>query len=147
MSMGSVRLASSSPADAPVFDVALLRKREDEQRMAEAVRLAVRVFKSKRFGGLIADFDESRAVVEGSDAAALAFVRRFGAHAWHVAGSVRMGSDAAAPVDTSLRVRGCKGLRVVDASVMPRVISGNTQIPSMLIGSRGAEIVLAEHAE
>jgi choline dehydrogenase-like flavoprotein len=54
-----------------------------------------------------------------------------------------MGSDEMAVVDTQLRVHGLKGLRVIDASIMPTLISGNTQAPSIMIGEKGAAIVLA----
>jgi choline dehydrogenase len=54
-----------------------------------------------------------------------------------------MGSDPMAVVDTQLRVRGLEGLRVIDASIMPTLISGNTQAPSIMVGEKGAAIVLA----
>jgi len=59
-------------------------------------------------------------------------------------GTCRMGSDAGAVVDDRLRVHGIEGLRVIDASIMPRITSGNTNAPTYMIAERGAEFVLSE---
>ena len=65
---------------------------------------------------------------------------------FHPVGTCRMGNDARAVVDDRLRVHGIDGLRVIDASVMPRITSGNTNAPTYMIAERGAEFVLADEA-
>jgi choline dehydrogenase len=72
----------------------------------------------------------------------LAFLRTKGMSIYHPVGTCRMGSDAQAVVDDELKVHGVVGLRVVDASIMPALISGNTNAPSIMIGEKGAELVL-----
>ena len=69
-----------------------------------------------------------------------AFIQ-YASTAFHVSGSCRMGSDAASVVDPQLRVRGVPGLRVVDASVMPTLIGGNTNAPAIMIGERASDLI------
>jgi choline dehydrogenase len=78
------------------------------------------------------------------DAALLDFARAQGGTVFHCVGTCRMGEDDDAVVDASLRVRGVDGLRVIDASVMPTVTSANTNAASLMIGERGARLVLGE---
>jgi choline dehydrogenase-like flavoprotein len=70
------------------------------------------------------------------------YIRTHGRTVYHPCGTCRMGQDDAAVVDPTLAVRGVRRLRVIDASVMPRITSGNTNAPSMMIGERGAEYSL-----
>src|SRR5690606_24437347 len=78
-----------------------------------------------------------------SDEDILQYIRDTGQVTQHMVGTCRMGNDANAVVDEYLRVHGMQGLRVADASIMPTIISGNTSVPSMMIGERCAEMVLA----
>ena len=71
----------------------------------------------------------------------LDYIMRTGDTSWHPIGTCRMGSDSGSVVDEQLRVRGLKGLRVADASVMPQQISSNTNIPSIMIGERAADLI------
>jgi choline dehydrogenase len=81
-----------------------------------------------------------------TDAAILDFAREKGGTVFHAAGTCRMGSDERSVVDPMLRVRGVEGLRVIDASVMPEMVSTNTNAASIMIGEKGAAIVLGlEH--
>jgi choline dehydrogenase-like flavoprotein len=70
--------------------------------------------------------------------------RQFGGQGCHYAGTCRMGQDSMAVVDPMLRVRGVSGLRVVDCSIMPTLVSGNTNGPVMAIAWRAADLILAE---
>jgi choline dehydrogenase len=75
------------------------------------------------------------------------FVREHAQTAFHPVGTCRMGSDNAAVVDCELRVRGLVGLRVVDASVMPRIIRGHTHAPTVMIAERAADLIRASNHE
>ena len=81
-----------------------------------------------------------------SDADLDAYIRTNANTLYHPLGTCKMGSDEMAVVDTALRVRGIDGLRVIDASVMPDIISGNTNFPTMMIAERGAEFILGKQA-
>ena len=78
------------------------------------------------------------------DEALLQYARDTGQTAWHTVGTCRMGSDAGAVVDTRLRVQGVEGLRVIDASIMPTIVSSNTNAAAIMIGERGADFVLED---
>jgi choline dehydrogenase-like flavoprotein len=91
------------------------------------------------FGGI----DRHNTPVD-DDAALEAMIRERADTVYHPVGTARMGSDDNAVCDTRLRVRGIAGLYIADASIMPRLISGNTNAPSMMIGERCADFILAD---
>ncbi|RUV95477.1 hypothetical protein EOA88_04120, partial [Mesorhizobium sp. M5C.F.Ca.IN.020.14.1.1] len=71
-----------------------------------------------------------------------AYIRQWAKTDFHPAGTCKMGNDETAVVDTNLKVRGVEGLRVIDASIMPTLVSGNTNAPSIMIGERGVDAIL-----
>jgi choline dehydrogenase-like flavoprotein len=79
-----------------------------------------------------------------SDEDILAYIRQYASVDYHPVGTCKMGRDEMAVVDPQLRVRGLEGIRVIDSSVMPNLISGNTNAPSIMIGEKGASMVLKE---
>jgi len=92
-----------------------------------------------------AEIDPGPAVT--SDAQLVEFIRNHAETIYHPVGTCKMGNDPLAVVDDRLRVRGIANLRVADASSMPRVIGGNTNAPSMMIGERAARMMLADRNE
>jgi len=108
------------------------------------IRLARRIFAAKPLGGIL-----GRELGPGSeaqsDADIGAYVRdRASGTIFHPVGTCRMGTDALAVVDASLKVRGLDGLRVVDASTMPTLIGGNTNAPTIMIAEKAAAMILGE---
>ncbi|BFI95327.1 MAG: GMC family oxidoreductase N-terminal domain-containing protein [Rhodanobacter sp.] len=138
-SRGHVRLASADVRHAPLIDPAFLADERDMETLLAGTALARRILAAPAFARYAgpALYD-----AETDDEARLRGIVR--AHAdtiYHPAGTCRMGSDAASAVDPELRVRGIANLRVADASVMPTLISGNTQAACAMIGERAAEFV------
>ncbi len=139
-SRGEVRLRSADPAAAPVIRHRLFGGSADVQALAAACRAVRSIFDTPAFkevatGELLpGDAVQSNADWER-------FVRTFGFRGEHGVGTCRMGADSDAVVDPQLRVLGVTGLRVVDASVMPTVTSGNTNAPTIMIAERGADLV------
>jgi choline dehydrogenase len=141
-SRGDVRLASTDPTAAPLIDPHYLEEPDDVRFLLDAVKLTRDIFASGPMKGVVTE--ELHPGPSYADAAAMARELPTRVHtAYHPVGTCRMGSDERAVVDPWLRVRGIEGLRVADASIMPRVIGGNTNAPCMMIGERCAELMLA----
>ncbi len=138
-SRGTVRLASADAGDAPVIDPNFLADDRDMAVLREGVRLSHRIVQSP---ALAAYEPQDRYPVDHRDDAALDdLIRGRADTVYHPVGTCRMGGDAASVVDPALKARGVEGLWVADASVMPRLVSGNTNAPSIMIGERCAEFV------
>ncbi|HTR74807.1 MAG TPA: GMC family oxidoreductase N-terminal domain-containing protein [Solirubrobacterales bacterium] len=139
-SRGKLSLKSSDPGDPPVIDPAYLQDEDDVRRLVLAVNIA------REIGGSAA-FDEwrKREALPGEgvhDTAEIEkYVRSAAATYWHPAGTCRMGPGPDCVVGADLKVHGAENLRVADASVMPTVPSGNTNVPSMMIGWRAAGFI------
>jgi choline dehydrogenase-like flavoprotein len=141
-SHGTVRLASADAKDAPLIDPAFLSDRRDLELLKKGVKAAYRIMESPP---LTQYQGRDRNPVNLDDDQALeAMIRNRADTIYHAVGTARMGSDPDAVCDPQLRVRGVKGLYVADASIMPRLISGNTNAPSIMIGERVAEFVKAD---
>jgi len=145
-SRGTISLQSSHPADHPLIDPGYLSEPEDQQVMIEGIRIARKLLSAPSF-----DAFEGSELYPGEDAesddALLEFLRERAETIYHPIGTCKMGcvSDAMAVVDNTLKVRGVEGLRVVDASVMPSLIGGNTNAPTIMIAERAADFIKAEH--
>ncbi|MDE0667952.1 MAG: GMC family oxidoreductase N-terminal domain-containing protein [bacterium] len=139
---GSVTLRSADPSDPPRISHDLMGDADDVARLAKGCEIAQRVFETEAFAPYLLEQQLPPAPPADSDGWA-AYARATAGLAYHPSGTCRMGSDDGAVVDPSLRVRGIAGLRVVDASVMPRIVSANTNATVIAIGERASDLILA----
>jgi choline dehydrogenase len=144
-SRGTVALRSPDPRDAPRITLNLLHAERDMQRLVDGVRLARKVMGSEPVAGLLTGESRPGANVQ-SDADLAEFIRSTVQTSYHPTGTCRMGSDPDAVVDPQLRVNGVAGLRVVDASVFPAPIGGNTNAPTIMVAERAADLILGHRA-
>ena len=142
-SRGRIGLQSPDPLDDPLIDPNYLSAPEDLETMVAAVRLGRQILSAPS----MAAFSKTE-LVPGpsvqSEAEIIADIRQRAETIYHPVGTCRMGRDSESVVDRSLRVRGVEGLRVVDASIMPTLVAGNTNAPTMMIAERAAGIILGE---
>lgn len=137
---GTVSLRSRSPADPPVIRHSLLGESDDVRDLIAGCKLLREIFEQDAFRPYI-----RRELTPGPDVRTdeelEAFVRQTGRHGHHPVGTCAMGSDEQSVVDPQLRVRGVESLRVVDASVMPSLITGHTNAPTVMIAERAADLI------
>jgi choline dehydrogenase-like flavoprotein len=139
----SVGLRDADPSSMPLIDPNYLSHPEDMRRLIGGLRYVRDVMEQPSLRGLIeADVLPGRTLQ--SDAELAAYVRETATTVWHPVGTCRMGSDEASVVDPSLRVRGVRGLRIIDSSIMPNITSGNTNGPTMALASRGLGLFLKD---
>ncbi|MGH7041467.1 MAG: GMC family oxidoreductase [Acetobacteraceae bacterium] len=139
-SRGWLRIRSPDPSVYPAIQPNYLATQRDRDTMVAGMRVLRQVFQSPAMRRLVTEEYTPGAAVE-TDEAWLAHVRATGGTTYHPTSTCTMGTHPTAVVDPSLRVIGVEGLRVVDASVMPTVVSGNTNATAIMIGERGAEMV------
>ena len=142
-SVGSVHATSPDLRIQPAIRPNFLDRTVDQECLVEAMKIARRIVGHAAMRHYIAhEMSPGDAVQD--DAAWLDFARRNGQTIYHPLGTCRMGSDADAVVDPRLRVNGVQGLRVVDASVIPKIVSGNIQAAVMMVAEKGADMILAD---
>ena len=144
-SRGRITLASPDALVHPRIEARDLSHESERQRLLTAVMkareiLAQPAFKPHRGEEMLPGAELK------SDEELTEWIRQKAETIYHPVGTCKMGVDAAAVVDLQLKVRGVEGLRVVDASVMPTLIGGNTNAPTTMIAEKGAEAILAAHA-
>lgn len=138
-SRGSVSISSADPLADPLIDLKLLEDQNDVDCLLKGVKLAQKIlshdlFKKYQLKDLL--FDESMTDDEMIDV-----LRRYSNTVYHPVGTCKMGSDKMAVVDHELRVHGIQNLRVADASIMPTLVGGNTNAPSIMIGEKCADLI------
>ena len=145
-SRGSVRLASRDPTAPPQIDPNFLADRDDTERLIRGFRLLRNILGQPALQGDGGREFASSAKAQ-SDLQIEQFIRDHADTEYHPVGTCRMGSGPDAVVDAELRVHGLQGLRVVDASIMPSLISGNTNAPVIMIAEKAADMIKAARAD
>ncbi|RYF15872.1 MAG: choline dehydrogenase [Comamonadaceae bacterium] len=139
-SRGSLTLASADPADAPRIDPNFLADADDTQRLVRGFKVMRAILSQPALAAHRGrELDASGQA--RTDAEIEAFVRDHADTIYHPVGTCGMGSGALAVVDAQLRVHGLDGLRVVDASIMPSIVGGNTNAPVIMIGEKAADLL------
>ncbi|OUL36057.1 GMC family oxidoreductase N-terminal domain-containing protein [Nostoc sp. 106C] len=143
--IGSVSLRSPNPQDPPLIRLNYLQSEADVQKLVAGIKLMRNLFGASAF-----DEFRGREVAPGadkqSDEALVAYVREVCDTVYHPVGTCKMGIDSMAVVDPELRVYGVEGLRVVDASIMPTITTGNTNAPTIMIAEKTADLIKAERS-
>ena len=141
-SRGSVMLDSKDPMAAPLIDPNFLGDRDDMDRMVRGFKLMRQLLTQPALAGL-GGRELATSASAQSDAEIEHFIRDYADTIYHPVGSCRMGKGPLDVVDAQLRVRGIEGLRVVDASIMPRIVGGNTNAPVIMIAEKAADLIKA----
>ncbi|MFL6681178.1 MAG: GMC family oxidoreductase [Burkholderiaceae bacterium] len=141
-SRGSITLASADPMAAPLIDPNFLAEPDDVARMVRGFRLMRELFQQpalKSLGG----HEHPRSAAATSDAEIERFIRGYADTIYHPVGTCRMGTGALDVVGADLRIHGLEGIRVVDASMMPRIIGGNTNAPTIMVAEKASDMIKA----
>lgn len=140
-SRGTILIAQRDSLAAPAIRPRYLTDEHDKQVLLDGLRFARKIAAQPALAGVATEELPGSAIAGDGDL--LEFARRTGKTLYHPVGTCKMGRDADAVVDNELRVHGLQGLRVVDASVMPTLVSGNTNAPTIMIAERAADLILA----
>ncbi len=139
-SRGHVRIKSADPKAAPAMQPNYLSTDYDRRSMVAGARMARALAATRSLSPYVMEELQPGPAAQ-SDEQLLDAVRAHGSSGYHPAGTCRMGTDTGAVVDPRLRVHGVQGLRVIDASVMPTLVSGNTNAATIMIAEKGADLV------
>jgi choline dehydrogenase-like flavoprotein len=145
-SRGELQLTSPDPKTPPAISANYLSASADRRSAVAGLLLSRRLARTAALSFYIAEERQPGAAAQ-SDEDLLAYVRQNADTAFHPVGTCRMGSDAQSVVDPRLRVRGIEGLYVADASIMPTLISGNTHVPSVMIGEKASDIIVEDEQQ
>ncbi len=142
-SRGTLRIKSADPSAAPAIRINYLATETDRRANIDGLRILRKILAQPALKAYVTDEVYPGAKVV-SDEDLLAFCRQTGSTVYHPTSTCRMGQDPLAVVDERLRVRGIEGLRVVDASVMPDLMSGNTNAPVIMIAEKASDMILQD---
>ncbi|MFO7884904.1 MAG: GMC oxidoreductase, partial [Desulfobacteraceae bacterium] len=143
---GRVKIKSQNPEEYPSILFNYLSTEQERKEWVEAIRKSREIIEQPAFNRLRGEEIAPGSQVQ-TDNEILDFVRQEGESAYHPSCTCKMGYDSMAVVDAELRVHGIKGLRVVDASVMPYITNGNIYAPVMMIGEKAADLILGNTPE
>ena len=152
-SRGTIRLASSDPMEMPLIDPQYLSRPEDVETLVAGAEFAQRFVSTPTFKKYQLELIPDRHNCGNYKLQTRDYLRCLAQHyaqtVWHFVGTCKMGpkSDPMAVVDSKLKVRGVKGLRVVDASIMPTLVGANTNAPSIMIGEKGSDMIVSEWSQ
>ena len=146
-SAGHLRLRSADMDDHPAIHPNYLATRTDQKTIVKGIQIARKIAGTDPLKSHIMDeHAPGPGVAFDDEAATLDWARRTAVTIYHPTGTCKMGIDPMAVVDPRLRVRGIDGLRVADASIMPQIVSGNTNAPAIMIGERASDLILEDTA-
>jgi choline dehydrogenase len=145
-SRGAVEIRSTDPLEPPSMRPNYLAAETDRICAVESIKYARKIASTEALKDYIAGEYKPGAGVQ-SDDEILDFARENGATIFHPTGTCKMGSDSMAVTDARLRVHGIGGLRVVDCSIMPTLVSGNTHAPAVMIAEKAADMILTDSKE
>lgn len=141
LSRGTVEIRSNDPAAPPRIVTNYLVEQKDVRTLVSGLQILRDIYRQPAFRGLVTGDEYLPGNAVTSVEALTQFARSAGGTVFHPVGTCRMGGDALSVVDPTLKVRGVSGLRVIDASVMPTMVSTNTNAAAILIGEKGAALV------
>jgi len=142
-SRGRVTITSADPSKAPAMQPHYLSTELDRRTAIASIRFARRIAETAPMRDYVTEEYRPGNAAQSNDEI-LEFARNYGATIFHPTGTCRMGTDAMSVVDHRLRVRGVEGLRVADASIMPTLVSGNTNAPVIMIAEKAAAMILED---
>jgi choline dehydrogenase len=144
-SRGHVRIRSADPREPPAIQYNYLTAESDRRTVVDALKIVRKLMQTRAMQPyVLAEHAPGERV--HSDEDWLAYAREVGGTVYHPTSTCRMGQDALAVVDERLRVRGLAGLRVVDASIMPNVVSGNSNAATVMIAEKAADLIFSDAA-